>query len=122
MTKEAAIHSFWSKFGLPAYEENSVPSEATLPYLTYEVRTDEMFGQVATAVSVWYRSESWSIPNAKARQITDVIGGGGIIIPCDGGGIWIRLGSPAVMSLTESTDITIKRKYLNVILEYIVTK
>lgn len=121
MTKEAALHSFWSSFGLTAYEENSVPSDAELPYLTYETRTDERFGQAAIAVNVWYRTESWSIPNSKARQITDVIGGGGHIIPCDNGGIWIYLGSPAVTSLTDS-DTTIKRKYINVICEYITSR
>ena len=26
MTKEAALYNFWSMFGLPAYEENAVPS------------------------------------------------------------------------------------------------
>ena len=37
MTKEAALHNFWSMFGVPAYEENAVPSGedgAEFPYIT----------------------------------------------------------------------------------------
>ena len=38
MTKAAAIYQFWNSFGLTAYEENSVPTDATFPYITYQDR------------------------------------------------------------------------------------
>ena len=31
MTKSAAIYQFWSSFGLTAYEENTVPTDADFP-------------------------------------------------------------------------------------------
>ena len=40
MNKEQAIHFFWSQFGLPAYDENSVPDDAQMPYITYNVVID----------------------------------------------------------------------------------
>ena len=40
MTKAAAIYQFWNSFGLAAYEENSVPDDATFPYITYQLVTD----------------------------------------------------------------------------------
>lgn len=40
MTKAAALHSFFSGFGLTAYEENSVPDDAVFPYITYSLTTD----------------------------------------------------------------------------------
>ena len=35
MDKQQAIHGFWSSFGITAYDENSVPDDAELPYITY---------------------------------------------------------------------------------------
>ena len=40
MDKAQALHSFWSGFGLTAYDENTVPDGAQLPYITYEVEGD----------------------------------------------------------------------------------
>ena len=40
MTKAAAIYQFWNSFGLTAYEENTVPTDATFPYITYQLVTD----------------------------------------------------------------------------------
>ena len=40
MTAEQTLHSFWSSFGLTAYDENSVPDDAVLPYITYSVSYD----------------------------------------------------------------------------------
>ena len=40
MTKAEALHSFYSSFGLTAYEENSVPDDAEFPYITYNITTD----------------------------------------------------------------------------------
>lgn len=37
MDRAQAIHSFWNSFGLKAYDENTVPDNAKLPYITYEV-------------------------------------------------------------------------------------
>ena len=54
MTKAAALHSFYSSFGLTAYEENSVPDDAEFPYITYNITTDS-FGNYSTArtFSLW---------------------------------------------------------------------
>lgn len=46
MTKEAALYNFWSMFGITAYEENAVPSDAKFPYITYQVVTDS-FGNIS---------------------------------------------------------------------------
>ena len=42
MTKEQALYKFWISFGMQAYEENSVPSDATFPYITYQLVTDSI--------------------------------------------------------------------------------
>ena len=36
MDNEQAYRAFWASFGLNAYDENTVPEDAELPYITYE--------------------------------------------------------------------------------------
>ena len=122
MTKEAALYNFWSMFGLPAYEENSVPSGedgAEFPYITYQVVTDSFGNDVAMAGSVWYRSTSWKEANAKAQEISNVLGSGGVTLACDGGIIWLRRGVPFAQSMGDDSDDLIKRKYINITAEFI---
>jgi hypothetical protein len=118
MTKAAAIYQFWSGFGLTAYEENTVPEDATFPYVTYQLVTDSFDREVAATASLWYRGESWTAINAKTEEISRYIGGGGRLIDCDGGFIWLRRGSPFAQNMGDESDDLIKRKYINVTVEY----
>ena len=123
MTKAGALYQFYSSFGIPAYEENCVPTgddAPRYPYLTYNVVTDS-FGDGETALycSLWYRSTSWVDVNAKTEQISERIGRGGTFLSCDGGAIWIKRGSPFAQSMRDSADDLIKRKYINITAEYI---
>ena len=122
MTKEAALHNFWSMFGVTAYEENAVPTGeggAEFPYITYQVVTGSFGNDVALAGSVWYRSTSWKEANAKAQEISNVLSGGGVTLSCDGGIIWLRRGVPFAQSMGDDSDDLIKRKYLNITAEFI---
>lgn len=122
MTKEAALYSFWSGFGIPAYDENAVPTGedgAEFPYITYQVVTDSFGNDVALTGSVWYRSTSWKEANSKAQEISDKIGRGGVTLACDGGIIWIRRGVPFAQSMGDDSDDLIKRKHINVVIEYL---
>lgn len=118
MTKAAAIYQFWSGFGLTAYEENTVPDDAKFPYITYQFVTDSFGQEVAATASLWYRSESWTAINAKTEEISEFIGRGGKIINCDKGRIWIKRGQPFAQNMRDDTDTLIKRKYLNLSIEY----
>lgn len=118
MTKAAAIYQFWSGFGLTAYEENTVPTDAIFPYVTYQLVTDSFDREVAATASLWYRGESWTAINAKTEEIARFIGGGGCLIDCDGGFIWLKRGSPFAQNMGDESDDLIKRKYINVTVEY----
>lgn len=118
MTKAAAWFQFWSQFGIPAFEENSVPDGEDapgFPRLTYEFGTDAFsdYG-VAVTVSLWYRDSSWVPINAKAEEISAVIGRGGVQFPCDGGSCWITRGSPWALRMGDENDDQIKRIIFNV--------
>ena len=118
MTKAAAIYQFWSGFGLTAYEENTVPEDAVFPYVTYQLVTDSFDREVAATASLWYRGESWTAINSKTEEVSAHIGLGGKIIKCDGGRIWIKRGQPFAQNMGDESDDLIKRKYLNVNIEY----
>lgn len=132
MTKAAALHNFFSSFGLTAFEESAVPTgenRPAYPYLTYNVKTDS-FGDYPSAIScdLWYRSTTWTEINAKTEQISQAIGRGGCTVLCDGGAIWITRGSPFAQNVTGSgfadesrNDDMIRRKYININLQFITT-
>ena len=118
MTKAAAIYNFWNSFNIPAYEENSVPTDATFPYITYQLVTDSLDNDVQMSASIWYRGSSWVEANAKAELISQTIGRGGKILKCDKGRIWIKRGTPFAQNMGDDTDNLIKRKYLNITVEF----
>ena len=118
MTKAAAIYKFWSSFGLTAYEENTVPTDAAFPYITYQLVTDSFDREIPLTASIWYRSESLAGINAKTEEISQTISRGGKIIPCDGGAIWLKRGQPFAQSMGDESDDLIKRKYLNITAEF----
>ena len=119
MTKAAAIYQFWSGFGLTAYEENTVPTDAAFPYITYQLVTDSFDREVPVTASLWYRSESWTAINGKTEEISQKISRGGKIISCDGGAIWLKRGQPFAQNMRDESDDLIKRKYLNITAEFI---
>ena len=121
MTKAAAIYQFWSGFGLTAYEENTVPTDAAFPYVTYQLVTDSFDHEVSATASMWYRDESWIDINAKTEEISSNIGFGGKIIKCDGGRIWIKRGHPFAQDMGDESDGLVKRKYLNLTFEFLTT-
>ena len=118
MTKAAATYQFWNSFGLTAYEENSVPDDATFPYITYQLVTDSFDRGIPLTASLWYRNESWTDVNAKTEEISQKISRGGKIIPCDGGAIWLKRGQPFAQNMGDESDDLIKRKYLNITAEF----
>ena len=119
MTKASALYNFWSNFGLTAYEENTVPTDAKFPYITYQVVTDSFGAEVALTASVWYRDTSWVEANAKSEEISRTISRGGKTIPVDGGVLWLKRGTPFSQSIGDETDDLIKRKYLNITAEFL---
>lgn len=127
MNKMQALHSFWSSFGIPAFDENTVPDENerisryghAFPYLTYESSSDSFGNKVAQTSSLWYRTSSWADITQKEEQIADFIGRGGAMIAFDDGCIWIQKASPWAQRMDDPNDEMIRRIVLNVTIEYL---
>lgn len=121
MTKEAALHCFWSSFGWTAYEANSVPTgkdAPKFPYITYTAATDSFERTLALTADLWYRGTSWAQVNDVTKRISEAISGGGKIISCDGGCAWINRGSPFAQNMSDPNDDLIKRKHINISVEF----
>lgn len=119
MTKGAALQSFFDGI-MTSYAASAVPDNATLPYLTYELITSAWDGgEVGLTVNMWFRTTSEKEPNAAVDKLSKAIGLGGVFLHCDDGVIWLKRGSPWAQSLTDATDKTTKRRYINVTAEYL---
>lgn len=121
MLKEQAIYNFFASFGIPAFEENSVPTgndKPAYPYITYELRTTA-FGEYDTACtfSIWDNSSSWGRLASYVRAISERIGRAGRVLPCDNGYILIYRGSPFAQAMAEQ-DTSVKRELCGINVRY----
>ena len=119
MSKASALYTWFSGFGITAYEESNVKSNPTFPYLTYTYTTGDFdSGEVPIVVNLWYMSEGNATINSKSEEIYDRIGRGGVIIPVESGSIWLKRGSPFCQALSEPSDANIRRRYINITAEF----
>lgn len=114
MNKWQAIQHFWESFGLPAYDENSVPDDAVAPYITYEAQVGEFESPLLLNGSLWYRSQKWSEISQKADEIERAAK---TLIKLDEGYLYITRGSPFAQRMRDE-DETVKRIYINIMAEY----
>lgn len=117
MDKAQALHGFWSSFGLPAYDESTVPGTAELPYITYEVSTGALDEPVMLSASIWYKSTSWAAISQKSDAIGDYVGYGGVTLPYDGGLLWIKRSAPFAQRMNDPEG-SLRRIVLHIDAEY----
>lgn len=119
MTEIAALLDFFGDI-TTAYPSDNVPDNPTYPYVTVEPRIGYFNdGQVPVQLNLWHRTESDAAINAIARNIGDAIGYGGTTVACDNGWIWIMRGTPFIVPVTVTDDDAIKRRLINVSIDFI---
>ncbi len=119
MDKQQALNKFWSEAtGLPAYEENSIPENAQLPYCTYQTIIDGLEYAVFPLGHIWMRSVSWNALDALQRRIESFIGMGRII-KMDEGRLFICKGSPFAQRERDEEDSSIKGYLINIQAEFL---
>ena len=121
MTPEATLHAFLSGLGMSAYPQAAVPDGAELPYLTYPLTVGDWDeGEVNIPITMWFRTTSEAIPNAAVRTVKEAVPRGGVMVPCDGGVLWVKRGSPFAQALlVEGDEEGMKRRYVNLDVEYL---
>lgn len=117
MNKYQALDNFWNSF-LDAYDVSSVPDKTELPYMTYEVATDSFGEEVAITNSLWYNATDWVDISLKTDEIAEALGLGGSMVRYDGGGMWIKKGTPFSQRVPTDNE-TIERVVLNFSIEFI---
>lgn len=82
-----ALYAFWSQFGVPAYLRDQVPSEAELPYITYDVTTCGLMGAAILEAYNWHRDEAGGnlARTALMDKIAKAIPQGGRVLPAGDG-------------------------------------
>lgn len=119
MNKSQAIQKFWESFGWDAYDENSVPDDAKLPYITYEVGTDSLDSDLYLTASLWDSSFSWKNISLKSEEIEKALKEHGYIsLNIDNGYVWFRAGKPFSSRMGADKD-SIKRIALNIVVEFL---
>ena len=118
MDKEQAIQSFWSSFGIPAYDEATVPDDAVMPYITYSVATGSLDNVISMTATIWYRSTSWREITEKKNEIEIYIGIGGRVLKLNNGYVWIIRGSTFAQRIANSND-SVRAYYLQTQAEFL---
>lgn len=119
MDKAQALYSFWSGFDIPAYDVSSVPSDATMPYITYETGTDNLDNILILSASLWYDSMSWKDISQKADEIARRVEIMQPIPVSQGGYLWITRGSPFMQRMSDPDNSRVRRIYINVQVEFL---
>ena len=117
MNEWTAINTFWNSFTIPAYDENTVPDDATMPYITYEAKIGEFGDKLLLSASLWYKSMSWQAISEKSKQISDYVEGGASV-SYGTGRMWITKGSPFAQRLSEPSDSQVRRMLIQISVEF----
>lgn len=118
MDNAQALHAFWNSFGVPAYDENTVPDNAPYPRITYDVVEGSAGASVTSSAQLFDYAKSWATIEGVKQTVNTRLRRGGQAIPTDEGGIWITPGSPFMQRVAGDNDM-IRRILINIDVNYI---
>ena len=120
MDKAQAIHAFWSSFGLTAYDEMTVPDDAQMPYITYNMTSGKLEDPLAMYGNLWYYDTSWEAITKKSDEIARAIAEWGYYTAkIDTGYVWITQGVPFAQRMSDPESDMVRRIYLNINVEFL---
>lgn len=100
-----ALYSFFSSFGIPAYDENAVPDTAELPYITYQQVEPCWDSPGSITAMIYYKDTSYAAINAAIDKIkTKFPKDGGIRIPAGNGCLYLFMDSNFAQETAGDTD------------------
>lgn len=112
MDKSQAIYSFWASFGIDAYDANTVPDDASLPYITYNEILASFDSPVTLTATIWYRSNSWVDISRKAEEIARFVSEGYLLPVDETGFLWVTEGTPFAQRRSDSSDSSVRGIYI----------
>ena len=111
-----ALYRFFSGFGMDAWPENNVPSDARPPYITVQRVRPAWRATVPLYARVWYRSNSYEAIDAKIDEIEEAIGEG-VSIPTEHGAVYLFKEDNFAQFQDFDGDPTLKCAYLSMALQ-----
>lgn len=121
MNKWQGLQTFWESFGIPAYDEQSVPDDATMPYITYSAVVGPFESVIPMSASVWYRGTDWRDISHKVDEISYVLSSYTTVKLDDHQYIVLSKanGSQFAQRLYDETDDLVKRVYITITGEFL---
>lgn len=118
MNKYEAQQAYWSRFGIPAYNELTVPETERdhYPYITYEKVNGSLGGQITASASIFYRSMSWRDIDKKITEMEPLVNHQ---IKIDGGYMKVRKPEANFAQQMSDADQAVRRYKLTVEVEFI---
>lgn len=105
----SALFAFYSSFGLPAYQTDTVPDDAALPYITYLYAEPQYQSPTSHYAQLYMRTNSNAELLEKAGEILRAIGDG-VVFDC---GVVIRPENPLLQVLADESNPDIRSAYIN---------
>lgn len=120
MDKSQAIHNFWSGFGIPAYDENTVPEVPGDKFIAYNVSTGSIENVINLSAKIWeLNSTSWSFVEGKAKEIAYAIATmDPPTIAIDNGRLYITEGRPFSQRISNPDEL-VRGVYINIQAEFL---
>ncbi len=118
MDKWQGLQSFWESFGIPAYDQDSVPENAEMPYITYQASVAQFESPIPLSANIWYRSTSWRLISNKADEIARRLQSLYLVPIGDKEYIMLAQGSPFAQRMRDE-DSGVRRIYINIMVEYL---
>ena len=127
MDSFSALQSFWSSFGVDAYDEQTYFTEGqspAFPHITYESVSGTWTSNKLLSGYLWDRSTSWAWLKQKAEGIREAIGSGKVV-QVDDGAVWFRIPETtpfAQVIPSGSEDDLVKRILMYVEVEFLTVR
>lgn len=119
MDKWQVLYNFWAQFGVPAYEENSVPDDAPYPRITYEAAGGGFGADLSLSASIWDKSTSTEFIDTLSDTIEKTIKSYNPTKYADGMfRIWIDETSQFSQTMGDPEDDRIRRKRMSYMVEF----
>ena len=119
MDKSQALNTFWNSFGIPAYDEYTVPDGTSMPYITYDTAVDAVGTDIPMTASIWYRDSSWEAISKKADEISQRISYSYYISSVNGGYIVVKRNNVFAQRMDDPSDDGVRRIIISVLVEFL---
>lgn len=123
MDKAQALHQFWSGFGIPAWDENTVPDDDDIrgeKYIAYSVSTGSLDDVINLTAKIWdTNTSSWEFVENKAEEIAEyIVKMVPPTIPIENGRLYITKGKPFSQRLSNPNEL-VRGIYINIQAEFL---